>query len=180
MRRSIRLQPKWQRAVKRTSTAYAYCLRPATPCPFETDLGTIQWVRKRYACATIPMTINSANIGRFAEFFHCLSVKIDGAYYRDVHGALILPAIVRYWENCHLSTGQCPSSSSTPNYSHVETGDSCVYPTRFVASQQSGPEPAWLQNLGRNAGTCVSIRPRWESRSDAVFSSDGWAFRISW
>jgi len=42
------------------------------------------------------------------------------------------------------------------------TWDTCVYLARLVTSKQPRPKPSWLQNLGRNAATCLPHKsPGW-------------------
>ena len=116
------------------------------------------------------MTINSANIGRFAEFFHCLSVKIDGAYYRDVHGAgnaLILPAIRQVLGKLSSFSRTVPSSSSTQTIHLLKPETPAFIPPDLWPA--NSPNLNLLDYKIRGAMQ-ERFRLRWESRSDAVLA----------
>ena len=60
-----------------------------------------------------------------------------------------LPCEIFLFRNCLFVLKNMSSKQSSG------TWDTCVCLTRFVASKQPRPKPSLLQNLGRNAATCL-------------------------
>ena len=79
--------------------------------------------------------------------------KIGGAYYRDVVLCkYLLPAICHFDAECYTFQQDSASSHRRPTRDTVEllrrAWDAGLHSTRPVASQQSGPQPRTLPNLG--------------------------------
>ena len=79
--------------------------------------------------------------------------------YTTVWNIFCLEIAYFYSKTCHQGAWDNQSSG---------TWDTCIYLVRFVASKQPRPKPSWLQNLGRNAATCLPEKKSrmWTTWSD--------------